>query len=290
MSDVRIASPDLTAEIAARGAELVRLTVGDGRELLWNGDPLWWSGRSPLLFPIVGMVPDDRILIDGRHYEMPKHGIARTEDFALLEADPSSCVFELRSSPETLRRYPFAFALRVAYRISERTLTMTATVRNEGATDLPMSFGFHPALRWPLPDAPRRDAYEIRFERDEPAPVRRLADGLLAQTAEPSPVEGRSLHLRDSLFENDAIIFDALRSRSLTYGPQGAPALRVRFPDMPQLGIWTKPDAPYICIEPWRGYAAPLGFAGEFRDKPGNVCVPPGSEKAHEMSIELMAP
>jgi galactose mutarotase-like enzyme len=288
-SAVRIASDWLTAEIAARGAELVGLATSQGRELLWHGDPLWWTGRSPLLFPIVGKVPGDRLLIDGKEYDMPQHGFARRMDFALLRADPSSCLFELRSSSETLQCYPFPFALRVAYRISDRALAVTATVCNEGEVPMPMSFGYHPAFRWPLSDEPRREAYELQFEFDEPDPVPRLIDGLLSEQRVPSPVAQRRLQLSDGLFENGAIVFDALRSRWVTYGTRAAPMLRVRFPEMPHLGVWSKPGAPFVCIEPWQGYAAPVGFAGQLHDKPGIVLVLPGASKTYEMAIELVA-
>lgn len=265
------------------------LTDSQGHDLLWNGDPLWWTGRSPLLFPIVGKVPRDRLLVDGMEYEMPQHGIARRSDFAALEADRSSCVFELRSSPDTLRCYPFMFVLRVAYRISGRALAISASVCNQGATIMPMSFGFHPAFRWPLPGDLHRDTYEIQFETEEPSPVRRLVGGLLSDERIPTPINQRILHLRDALFESDAIIFDVLRSRSLTYGSREAPQLKIRFPGMPHLGIWSKPGAPFVCIEPWQGYAAPAGFTGNLDDKPGVVCVPPGALQTFEMSIELVA-
>jgi galactose mutarotase-like enzyme len=285
----RIASDKLSAEIAARGAELVRLTGGGGRELLWDGDPQWWTGRSPLLFPIVGKVPGDLYLIDGQTYELPQHGFARVSDFALVDADRSSCTFELRPTPETLRCYPFAFVLRVRYRIDGGTLSVAATVVNEDARPMPFSFGFHPAFRWPLASHPARDGYAIGFERDESAPVRRGADGLLIEERFASPVQGRTLPLQDSLFERGAIIFDTLASRSVTYGPQGAPVLRIGFRDMPHLGIWTKPGAPYVCIEPWQGYAAPVGIAGELRDKPGIVSLPPGAAATYEMTIAVIA-
>ena len=265
------------------------LTDSQGRDLLWNGDPTWWTGRSPLLFPIVGKVPRDRLLVDGMEYDMPQHGIARRSDFAALEADRSSCVFELRSSPDTLRCYPFRFVLRVAYRISGRTLAISASVCNQGATVIPTSFGYHPAFRWPLPGDPRRDSYEIQFETDEPSPVRQLVGGLLSEERIPTPVNQRVLHLSDALFESDAIIFDALRSRSLTYGSREVPQLKIRFPNMPHLGIWSKPGAPFVCVEPWQGYAAPVGFTGDLADKPGVVCVPPGALRTFEMSIELLA-
>jgi len=289
MSAVRIASPVLTAEVAARGAELVALATGQGRPLLWHGDPAWWSGRSPLLFPIVGKVPDDHLLVDGRKYEMPQHGFARRMDFTLLQADAASCTFELRANPETLQCYPFSFTLRVAYRVSERMLTVAATVLNEGAAAMPMSFGYHPAFRWPLSDEPRRDSYELCFEFDEPAPVRPVVDGLLSDEGRPSPVDQRRLRLSDRLFENGAVVFDRLRSRAVTYGLRDTPMLHVRFPEMPHLGVWSKPGAPFVCIEPWQGHAAPVGFAGELRDKPGIVSVAPGASRTYEMSIELIA-
>jgi galactose mutarotase-like enzyme len=288
MSAVRISSPVLTAEIAARGAELVALS-GQGRELLWHGDPVWWAGRSPLLFPIVGKVPGDRLRVDGHAYEMPQHGFARRMDFTLLQSDPASCAFELRASPETLQCYPFAFALRVAYRVSGPTLTVATTVINEGASAMPMSFGYHPAFRWPLSDEPRRDNYELCFDFDEPAPVRPVVDGLLSDERRPSPVDQRRLRLSDRLFENGAVVFDTLRSRSVTYGLRDAPMLRVHFPEMPHLGVWSKPGAPFVCIEPWQGHAAPVGYAGELRDKPGIVSVPPGGSRSYEMSIDFIA-
>jgi galactose mutarotase-like enzyme len=145
-----IASNELTAEITSRGAELVRLSDCRGRELLWDGDAHWWAGRSPLLFPIVGKVPGDRFRIGSKQYEMRQHGFARTADFMLVNADRSSCTFELRSSAETLRHYPFAFTLRATYQIVGPILTVRATIANESSVLMPMSFGFHPAFRWPL--------------------------------------------------------------------------------------------------------------------------------------------
>lgn len=289
MSIVRISSGWLTAEIATRGAELMGVIDSHGRDLLWNGDPAWWSGRSPLLFPIVGKVPGDRIIIEGVEYEMPQHGFARRSDFTVLEADSSSCVFELKSDQDTLRCYPFSFALRVRYQISARTLVISAVVANLSDAQMPMSFGYHPAFRWPLLGDQRRDDYEIQFEFDEPAEARRSVGGLLSAERAPTPVNSRVLHLKDDLFENGAIIFDALHSRSLIYGTREVPQLKVKFPNMPHLGIWSKPGAPFVCIEPWYGYAAPIGFCGELQEKPGIIRLQPGVSRTFEMSIELVA-
>src|SRR5688572_20509122 len=174
---VSIASEKLGATISSLGAELQRLHTAAGEELLWDGDPAVWAGRSPLLFPIVGGVRDDRIKVGGRPYPMARHGFARTSTFELIDAQAARCTWRLRPTDETLKRYPFAFRLDVAYALEDDRLTLRATVANEGDGAMPGSFGFHPAFRWPLrPDLPR-EQHEVRFERPEPAPIRRLANG-----------------------------------------------------------------------------------------------------------------
>jgi galactose mutarotase-like enzyme len=286
---VSIASTSLRASVSSLGAELQRLHTASGVELLWDGNPAVWSGRSPLLFPIVGEVKDDRITVGGKHYPMSRHGFARTSTFELVEAQPSRCLWRLRPTEETRARYPFAFRLDMAYAIDADRLTMTATVANEGDGLMPVSFGFHPAFRWPLqPDLPR-EQYEVRFEKPEPAPLRGLDNNLLGPTV-PSPVTGDRLALADSLFTRNALIWDRLQSRSLTYGGPSGPSLRLDFPQMPYLGIWTKPGAGYVCLEPWQGFASPVGFDGELAEKPGIVGISPGSARVFEISVTVRLP
>lgn len=282
---VSISSPALSAQISALGAELVRLQDGAGRDLLWDGDPAFWTGRSPLLFPIVGEAKGNRITVAGTHYEIGRHGFARTSHFALIASGASHCTWRLESSEETRRQYPFAFRLDVTYRIDGSSLQMVAEVTNRGEGPMPASFGFHPALRWPLPYGKPRAAHEIVFEQEEPAPIRRPIDGLLSSAAYPTPVHDRRLALHDELFEAGALVFDELASRSLVYGD----AVRVSFPGMPHLGIWTIPGAGYVCIEPWQGHASPEDFDGELADKPGMVLLAPAETRTFGMSIGLTA-
>jgi galactose mutarotase-like enzyme len=95
------------------------------------------------------------------------------------------------------------------------------------------------------------------------------------------------LKLRDDLFEDDALIFDRVHSQRLRYGAETGPYLEIEFPNTPYLGIWTKPGANFVCIEPWHGLADPQGFSGDFREKPGVFWVAPGHEKTCTMSIKL---
>jgi galactose mutarotase-like enzyme len=284
---VTLQNETLGTAVSARGAELQRLHTAAGEELLWDGNPDVWAGRSPLLFPVVGNVKDDHITVRGQRYPLLRHGFARTSTFDLVESSDARCLWRLRATDETRARYPFAFRLDMAYALDGARLTMRATVANEGTDSMPASFGFHPAFRWPLVPGASREDHDVRFEKAEPDPIRRLADGLLGGP-EPTPVAGERLALADALFERDALIFDRLQSRRLTYGPATGRRLQLDFPAMPHLGIWSKPGAGFVCLEPWQGFADPSDFDGELAEKPGIVAIPPQSERVFGLSVAIL--
>jgi len=288
---VTIRSAALTATINPLGAELSSLGDAEGRALMTDADPAFWTGRAPLLFPIVGALREDRYrLEDDRSFTLPKHGFARRRTFALIGRDDAHVLFRLEPDAETRAAYPFDFRLDIAFRLNGTTLAMTATVANSGGEPMPFSFGYHPAFAWPLPYGSVADAHRIVFEKDEPAPIRQLdlATGLVAPEPRPTPVEGRTLSPTHALFEADALIWDRLESRSLTWGAPGQPHLRVDFPDTPWLGLWQKPGARYLCIEPWAGTADPLGFSGTIWDKPGIIRLEPGASQSFRMDVTLV--
>ncbi|MEQ7872760.1 aldose 1-epimerase family protein [Sphingomonas sp. ASV193] len=277
----------LSAAVNPIGAELWWLRDPQGRNLQWDGDPAFWTGRAPILFPIVGRLNDDRLRWRGETYRMEKHGFARRRRFAVEAASDAAVTLVLAADAESRAQYPFDFALRLIFAVEGASLSVTARVDNPGDEPLPFSFGFHPALRWPLPFGQPRSDHRILFARDEPEAVHRIGrDGLLART-EPTPIDGRELILRDALFEDDALLFLGLESRSVTYGADQGPRLRVDFPGFPDLGVWTKPGAGYVCIEPWHGYADPHGFEGEFDEKPGIMRLDPGATWRATMTITL---
>lgn len=286
---VTISSGDLTARIAPLGAELVSLTDAAGRELMNSGDPAYWTGRAPLLFPIVGRVRDDRYRIGTASYSLPQHGFARHMDFALLAHEPASAHFRLVDTPESRAAYPFAFQLDMMFALEGNSLAMTATISNPGADTLPASFGYHPAFAWPLPYGADREDHRITFERDEPAPICAITDDALISSEKlPSPVKGRVLGLNDALFERDALVWDTLSSRRLRYGAATGPALEIAFPDTEWLGIWTKPGAPFVCVEPWAGMADPADFTWDFSQKPGIFEIAAASARSFRMTVALV--
>lgn len=280
-----IDSGRLSATIKADGAELCSLRAADGTELLWQAGPEW-PRHAPVLFPIVGRLTDDRLLHGGTAYRMTQHGFARDRRFAWEEAGPASCRLSLADDAETRARYPFAFRLELAFEVERDSLTVRHRLTNPGTEILPASLGAHPAFRWPLADGVAKEAHELLFEKDEPAPIRRVEGGLLSPAAEPSPIRGRRLPLSEGLFAADAVILDRPASRSVRYGAPGAPSVTVSWEGFTELGVWSKPDgAPFLCIEPWHGHASPAGFDGPFVGKPGLMHLAPG--EVRELSYRV---
>ncbi len=287
---ITIGSSYLSAAINPFGAELTSLRDADGCELMTDADPAYWTGRAPILFPIVGRLNGDVLRVDGREYPLGKHGFARRSMFDVVEQAADRATLRLTDSDETRAAYPFAFALDIAFSLRGATLAVEASIENRGDAPMPASFGFHPAFAWPLPYGQARADHRIVFDRDESARLSEITpDGLVARDTRDSPLNGRVLTLADDLFARDALVWDTVASDAVTYGAADGPGLRIAFPDTPKLGIWTKPGAAFICVEPWHGIADPEGFAGEFRDKPGVFAVPPGGAKRIAMSVTLVA-
>lgn len=284
---VTLASPDLTVTISPRGAELQSVVDAQGRDWLWDGDKRWWGGRAPILFPTVGMLAGGIARFGGREFEMAKHGFARKRTFELSEATDRSATFRLEDDAETRAAYPFAFHLDVTHRLDGAVLETVATVTNTGDAPMPAGFGFHPALRWPLPGTGgnSKTQHLLRFDADEPEPIRGVTpDGLIGPDAS-TPIHGDELALHDSLFDHDALVLDRPNSRGLWFGVPEHPGVRVDFAGLNYLGIWMKPGAGYLCIEPWASHADDEGFHGEFAEKPGVVTLAPG--ESHDFAMAM---
>ncbi|RWL49134.1 MAG: aldose 1-epimerase family protein [Mesorhizobium sp.] len=287
MEQLTLHADGISATIVGQGAELVSLRDGDGTELLWQAGPAW-RRHSPVLFPIVGRLKGDQLRHRGQTYPMTQHGFARDRRFAWAEQGPTSCTLVLTDDAETRIHYPFAFRLAIGYDLKPRQLGVTFEITNTGDEPLPASVGAHPAFNWPLlPELPK-EAYRLIFAEDEPAPVRRLKDGLLLPDPLPTPIEGKTLPLSEKLFVDDAVIVDRPVSTSVRYAASQGPAIDMSWQGFNELGIWSKPGgAPFLCIEPWHGIASPIDFDGEFADKPGVMLIEPGGRRVLSYRIGL---
>ncbi|MFD1702830.1 aldose 1-epimerase family protein [Methylopila henanensis] len=292
MSDVhRIATDAVEVVVSAAGAELASIRDAAGVELLWQAGPEW-PRRAPVLFPIVGKLAGDTLRSGGAARRMTQHGFARDRTFAWIERAADRMTLRLTDDAKTRAIYPFGFVLDLAYAVEGATVTQTARVSNPGETTLPFCVGAHPAFRWPLVDGAAKESHALIFETRETGTARAIDGGLLGPDA-PLPFDGETLPLSPELFAADALVLPNVASRSVRYvalGADGA-ALRqiiVAWRGYRDLGVWSKPSgAPFLCIEPWRGMASPVGWDGDFAEKPGVVLLPPGESAEFAWSVTV---
>jgi galactose mutarotase-like enzyme len=284
---IELRSEHLTARIAPQGAELKSLRTAGGTELIWQADPAWWNFSAPFLFPVIGRLHDGRIRHGEAWLEIPPHGIARTATFSLVKHDATGCAWQLAALPEHRAVYPFDFRLLVTYRLDRASLAIEVVAENRGAEIMPAAIGFHPGFNWPMRGGDRA-GHGLVFARDEPDATRRPDEnGLLGARTQRLPQRGSRLDLADALFVDGAQVLDPVRSESVQYVDADGPLLTVRWRNCPQLGVWTKPGAPFICIEPWHGLADLAATRSDLAGKPGMAHVAPGSSLACGMTIDV---
>jgi galactose mutarotase-like enzyme len=255
----------LSAIINSKGAELISLKTTNNREYMWEGNPAFWKNQSPVLFPIVGTLKNNSFYYNENQYQILRHGFARNMEFTLIERSENQAIFSLISTEESLKIYPFDFEFRMIYTLDKNQLIITYLVINNNDCIMPFSIGAHPAFALPQ----SFENYTLAFEHTETLTSYLLEDNLLSDTTTTVEMSDNKLPLTYSLFEKDALVFKKLQSKEITILENESPILKVQFNDFPHLGIWTLNNAPFICIEPWIGYADTTHTSGNILEKEG---------------------
>ena len=255
-----------------RGAELSSFVdTVDNYEYLWQRCEIW-DGQSPLLFPIVGRLRDDIYEYGGQQYVLAKHGFARKSVWKLEAQSQGAMTFLLTDSEATRPSYPFPFELRVSYEVTEKGFVMTSRVRNTGSTTMYFSLGAHPGFQCQMGDKVVMDEIETAdaFKLD--------ANGLRAEKTQPVFRESKEIVIEPDTFAEDALIFDGLKSKGATVVKADGRNVHVDFGGAPCLGIWAKPGAPYVCIEPWYGIDDRYNAGHDFTKKERICALEAGAE------------
>lgn len=274
------------------GAELCSIVSKEaGTEFMWQGDPNVWAYHAPVLFPIVGELKDGRYQYEGNWYEMLRHGIIRNNEDMLVEKQSGdSIIFLLTSSKRTKKLYPFDFKFRIRFTIKKNVLTITHQVLNLDSRKMLFSLGVHPAFRCPIDSNESYTDYRLEFEHKETAYTQllNLESGLVGKETELVLDETEILPLHKKLFDRDALIFKELKSKcvSLCSNNKGK-LITLRFDDFPYLGIWSKPGADFVCIEPWLGIADGVDHNYNFEEKEGLLELEPNQTFEAAYSIEI---
>ena len=272
----------ISASIDSLGAELIRLEK-DSKNYIWTVDETYWNKTSPILFPIVGRLKNDTYRIENKTYELPRHGFARNLEFQIVNQTESSVVFVLESNSETLKNYPFEFQLQLQYKLVGNELIMKYSVENKSKVSMPFSIGAHPAFT--IEDS--FSDYSLKFNQTEEFISYELDNEQFSNSFRKINSENGQINLNYSLFEKDALVFKHLQSNKLTLLKKNEPVLSVQFEGFPYLGIWTKPNAPFLCIEPWCGLADNVNHNGNIFEKEGINLLHPQEIFSRRIKITL---
>ena len=264
------------------GAELTSLkSKKTGIEYIWDGNTDIWYGQSPILFPIIGRLLDDKYRLNGIEYTMPKHGIVRKKPFKLVKQTENSLTFVQTDDEESLKMYPYHFELEVEFKLTENGLSVTHTVHNKNDSVMYYSFGAHPAFNCEIGDY-------LEFSENEELLTERIDhDSILIEEKFPVEIDKNRLNITKDLFVDDALILSGYKSKSISLKSDNHNRV-VKFNfDSPLLGIWAKPDAPYVCIEPWWGVNDNYDKKSDLSEKRGIMVLDANEKASFNWNIEI---
>jgi galactose mutarotase-like enzyme len=278
MGRYQLENDKLVIAVDSHGGELKSLIKKDtGTEYLWQADPKFWGRSAPVLFPFVGSVSGQEFRTKGQTYSMGQHGFARDTEFELESKTGDEIWFVLKSNEETLAKYPYAFVLKLGYRIGGNSVEVLWQVENPSGEELPFSIGGHPAFNCPIKEGAKQTDCWIRLDVDGPLVSTRLQDGLASDQQDIYELQDGYLPVTEHLFDRDALIIEDQKVGSVSLCDENKNAYLTVEMDAPLFGIWspTGKNAPFICIEPWYGRCDPVGYDGQLRDRKwGNLLAP----------------
>jgi len=271
--------------VSKKGAEILSIhNLINKTEILWNPDLIFWNRISPVLFPIVGKLMNNSFKENGNKYSMLQHGFARNSEFKVIHHTENSLSMQLTANEEFLKQYPFDFVLNISYILIDNCLDIHYSVTNLSAIDMPFSIGAHPgfALNKSL------NQYKLVFDQPFTADRHLIEDGLYTGETQLIMQNTHELLLSDELIQHDAIVFKNVPFYRVTLCElDNTPVVTVSSSDFPHWGFWSKPGAPFFCIEPWAGLADSVEATGNLRDKEGIHLLEPNQTKQFAFSIEM---
>ena len=286
---IQLQNTKLKANFSELGAELISLVnLTTGKEIIWQGNPDFWGGQSPVLFPTVGALKDDQYIFDGQTYEMPRHGFARREIFEVKNSSENEVIFELYSDDETLKFYPFEFSLEIRYTLTENKLTVSYQVKNKSEKEMYFSLGAHPGFAIDTENGLKYDDYEIAFSDDEQLEIHPLIDNLISKETQTIELKNKALPLSYELFANDALVMTTMKSQELILrNNQNENQVIFTFSNFPYFGIWAAKNADFVCLEPWQGIADLEDHNQELTEKFGILKLGINEEWKGDWAVEI---
>lgn len=290
--DHTISNGQLSVSLTSAGGSLTSIRA-NGREYLWQGDPAVWSGQAPICFPVCGGLRDGKATTEsGAQVSLARHGFARKQEFELVATGDAEATYRLTSTPELLAQYPFPFVFEARYRLDGTALEVTYATTNTGTEPMPFFVGGHPAFRVPMDEGETYGDYEVRFTKPEThtVPTPEVDTGLIDVThRNPAPQVdgGYALPISHELFAVAETIYDELDSRVVELAHKsGSHGVRLSFPELPYLVVWSKPAADFVAVEPWGGLSTCSDEDDVLEHKRGCLVAQPGQTIERTFTVE----
>lgn len=283
MENIVLHNDRLTVEIGPRGAELQSVRIM-GKEKLYQGDSFAWARRAPVLFPICGNLKGGKYTLGGKEYNIDKHGFARNTCFEAKKISDVEAIFTLEASEETRKVYPFEFLFSVIFTLENDTILIKMRVENKDNKEISFSLGSHEGfiLKEKLTE------YSLSFPEAEDIDCHmvNIENGLLKDSYDNFGMGLSRLPLHDGLFVHDTLVLDRIKSRSVTLCKGEKKMLSMAF-DAPAIMVWTVPNAPLLCLEPWFGQPDGEDGTGRWEDKKGLLTLGVGKtfESLHSITL-----
>ena len=287
---ITIQNDKLRATFNNLGAELVSLiNIETGKEIMWSGNPDFWSGISPVLFPIIGALKNEQYIFDDQTYELPRHGFARRRIFAVKESSENEVVFELTSDEESLKIYPFQFSLEIKYTLAANKLNVDYLVKNLSQKQMYFSLGAHPGFAIDTENGLNYNDYEIAFSNDDELQIHPLVDNLISNQTQTIDLENKVLPLSYELFSKDALVMTNMRSKELILrNNKNHHKVIFTFSNFPYFGIWAAKNADFVCLEPWQGIADLENHNQQLTEKFGILRLEKGEDWTANWAVEII--
>ncbi len=278
-------------EVQQKGAELCSIkSLKTDSEYMWGANPDIWGSFAPVLFPIIGSLKNGVTMYKGKNYKIPKHGIIRHNNSIELKSKTANqLVFSLKYNDSLLKVYPFKFEFEISFKLTNNKIEVGHTITNLDKKPMLFSLGTHPAFKCPINNNEKYSDYYLEFEQTETVSTHNLTtNGLVKNSTRPIINKSKILPLSDDMFINDALIFKELKSRKVTLkSNKSSYQLSVNFNGFNYLGIWAKPHANFICIEPWLGITDSDNSDGIFENKEGILEIGAGKSFNAKYTIEI---
>ena len=191
-------------------------------------------GGVPVLFPITGGLPDNRLILPQGEFQLGQHGFARQQPWRLEAlADGRGVQLQLTDNEETLKSYPFSFLLTMAVRLAPGALEITTIVENRSNVTMPFSFGMHPYF----------NLSSLEGVRLEGLPDQCLNHLTMAEAATADQMERLATGI-------DLLVQPTGPVRLVDEAAGTTLELQLTHP-LDLVVLWTEPPRPMVCMEPW---------------------------------------